>query len=147
MLGTELWSAIASGEVSLRDLGGVDAATISRIRTLGITAFTCGRYEQAAKIFAGLEALDPKDPQHSLHLGHALASLGNKLEAREAITRFIDAASEVARVEQVRALLFRSSLELGMGNTTEASSDVALAKKRAGDDAESAELLAKVGVP
>jgi tetratricopeptide (TPR) repeat protein len=147
MEGRELWTAIAGGEASIRDLAGVDDATIARIRNLGITAFTCGRHEQAAKIFAGLEALDPRDPKHALFLGHALRALNQPFEAREAWTRFLDRAEAagVARVEIVRALLARASIELGFGNAAQAASDLKLARERAEGDGESLALLATAG--
>jgi hypothetical protein len=141
---TELWEKILSGQTTVRELGGVSEDAMKRMHALGITAFTSGRYAQAASIFAGLEALDRQTPIYALHLAHARAQIGDSGGAIEAFTRFIDAGAGGDRVEHVRALLSRATLNLGRGEDRLAGMDLTIARKVAGDDREANALLEEI---
>lgn len=144
MSNAELFSAIASGARGVGELAGVGVETIARIRALGVTAFTCGRHEQAAAIFAGLEALEPQVAQHSLYLAHALSALHRTQEARDAVSRHLAIADSTC-VERVRALLLRVSLSLALGERAEAAADLSRARDTGQENSEAQVLLAAFG--
>src|SRR5262249_11264973 len=141
---SHLLEQVISGESTIRELAAVDADAMKRMHAIAVAAFTSGRFEQASTIFAGLEALDRREPLYALHLGHARARLQDATGAIEALTRYIS-AEQGERIERVRAILMRAMLRVGRGEENEAQLDVAEARRIAGDDPEAAALVAELG--
>jgi hypothetical protein len=130
----QILARVLAGDTTVRELAGVDDEAMKRMHAIGVSSFIAGRYEQAERIFAGLEALDRQSPAYALHLGHARARLGDVHGAIEALTRFIDADGGGDRIELVRACLVRSMLHLGLGDDQLARDDLGRARLAAGDD-------------
>jgi tetratricopeptide (TPR) repeat protein len=113
-----LWQDVERGELPIRDLVGLDPIFIAKIHDQAVLAFTTGRYDRAAAIFGGLEALEPDRPEHALHLAHAKAQLGETVEAIAALSRFLDRSTDPE--ERVRALLTRAILSGDRSDVDEA---------------------------
>ncbi len=134
---------LATGNSSLVTLAGLDETIVRKIEAAGGAAFSANRFVQAAQIFDGLCALEPQEPRHHLHLGHALASLGELTAAVSALSRYLELASgtDADSGELIRALLTRAQLWVQCGERERGSTDVRSAEALAGD---SAALLALV---
>ncbi len=142
----EILARVLAGDTTVRELAGVDDDAMKRMHAIGVSSFISGHYDQASRIFAGLEALDRQNAAYALHLGHARARLGDTHGALEALTRVIDLANGSGdRIEMVRALLTRAMLRLGLADDALAAEDLALAKSAAGDDAEAKALVEEIG--
>ncbi|MBI2374501.1 MAG: hypothetical protein HYV07_10950 [Deltaproteobacteria bacterium] len=141
-----LFEDIALGKKSVAELAGLDPKDLERIEGLGVSAFSSGRFEKAATIFAGLEALDPKRPQHALHLAHAFAQGGHSGLAIDAFSRFLDVAVDsVEPSELIRALLARALLYVSRQEDERAQSDLSRARELAGEDASLKKLVEEFG--
>jgi hypothetical protein len=106
----ELLSRIEAGEVPLRDLAGLSLDDIKVLEHVGRVAFETGRHEKAARIFAGLEALEPDRPEHTLRRAHALSVAGSRGMALEVVTRYLESDAGSSTDELVDALLLRAEL-------------------------------------
>ncbi len=118
---------IAAGHIPLRDVAGLNKRDIASLAQLAAVAFQSKKFEQAARIFAGLEALEPDQPEHVLHRAHAEAEAGQVAEAMESITRYIDHDRPTPREDMVRALIFRATL-CAKNEPEAAASDVTAAR-------------------
>jgi predicted Zn-dependent protease len=106
----ELLSRIEAGEVPLRDLAGLSPDDVKALEHVGRVAFESGRHEKAARIFAGLEALEPDRPEHTLRRAHALSAAGSRGMAFEVVTRYLESEAHAPHQEPVDALLLRAEL-------------------------------------
>jgi hypothetical protein len=105
-----LLERLARGEVTFRDLAGLKRRDVESIAHLGRVAFESRRFERAARIFAGLEALEADRPEHVLHRAYAEAEAGRGDDAIASATRYIDRDDPRPAEDVVRALLLRAQL-------------------------------------
>ncbi|MBI4820353.1 MAG: hypothetical protein HY791_29070 [Deltaproteobacteria bacterium] len=141
-----LLEEIALGKRSVAELAGLDAKDLDRIEGLGVSAFSSGRFDRAATIFSGLEALDPKRPEHSLHLAHAFAQSGHSGPAIDAFSRYLDGVEADGRTDDViRALLARALLYVSRNDDQRAHADLSRARELAGQDPGLAKLVEEFG--
>jgi hypothetical protein len=123
-----LLEAIANRRVTLRDFAGLRRGDVESIAHLGAVSFEAKKFEQAAIIFAGLEALEPDRAEHTLNRAHSEVRVGRTDAARAALDRYIsrDLAKPVEDI--VDALLLRASL-LVSSDPARAELDVAAAQQ------------------
>src|ERR1041385_7170219 len=105
-----LLEGLRDGNVALKDVGQLGRADIDAIARIGAASLAGNRFDVARTVFAGLIALDPKEPQHLLHLGAVEQAAGRIPEAITALTEFIDADLNKAAGDVVRALIMRAEL-------------------------------------
>lgn len=105
-----LVEGLAAGTTTFRSLTGLGQKELDAMSRLGRVAFESGRFDHAAAIFAGLEALEADRPEHSLRRAHAELAAGRREEAIGAVTRYLEHDTQVPAADSVRALLFRATL-------------------------------------
>lgn len=106
----ELLERLARGGIALRDLAGLERKDLDTLAHLGRVAYESKKFEQAARIFAGLEALEPGVPIHILRRAHAESAAGRKDDASTSATRYLDLELHRPPEDLVEALLLRATL-------------------------------------
>jgi predicted Zn-dependent protease len=123
---TELIARIERGEVALRDLAGLTRDEIAALEFVGRTAFESRRFEKAARIFAGLEALEPDRPEHVLRRAYAEAEAGQGELAVRLVSAYLDREAKLPADDLTRALLLRARLLMSV-DREKARADLRLA--------------------
>ncbi|HKH45559.1 MAG TPA: protein kinase [Thermoanaerobaculia bacterium] len=83
---------------------------------LGLAYFIAGRYPEAAAIFRGLLAKEPKNPRYILNLADTYSLMGRPAEAREAYRRVVALAeADIATTPQLLTVKAQALAHLGQG--------------------------------
>jgi hypothetical protein len=106
----QFWTDLADGRTPLRDVLGLSEEGIEKAIVLARTSYETGRFDQAAAIFKGLEALEPDRPEHSLHRAYAELKAGRAVDARASVERFLSHQG-LADVDRDRGLAFRELIQ------------------------------------
>jgi regulator of sirC expression with transglutaminase-like and TPR domain len=101
---------LARGELTLRDLAGLEASELEALAHLGRAAFESGHFDRAARVFAGLERIEPDVPVHVLRRAHAEARDGRASAALDALNRYLDREEHRPKSDLQEALLLRANL-------------------------------------
>jgi hypothetical protein len=123
----ELISRIEAGDIPLRDLAGLSREDIQLLEHLGRTAYESGRYDKAARIFAGLEELEPDRPEHILRRAYAEAATSDPGIAVFSLTKYLGLEIRFPPDDLARALLLRAELRM-KSDPAAARADVRLAQ-------------------
>jgi tetratricopeptide (TPR) repeat protein len=115
---------IASGDLRLRDLDNISDAEMAVMARTGYTLFTQGRYKDAETIFAGLEALDPREAYYPSALGAIYLAQTKLQEALDALTRALKVDDR-----HLGSLANRGEVHLRMGQAKAAIPDFEMALK------------------
>ena len=107
----ELIEALVAGDVTLRDLGGLNQRDVASIAHLARVAFESKRYGRAATLFAGLEALEADRPEHALNRAYAESHAARVDGALASVTRYIDSELPRSPSDLVRGLVLRATLQ------------------------------------
>jgi hypothetical protein len=128
----ELIVKIANGEVSLAELGGLDAPKLAAILSQAIAQMQVGRDDKAVPILQVLIALDPLNPIFHEYLGLAAERLGDHQRAYTEYTANIFELEKLESPNAVRlceAYLLRCRLSATRGDMALAAADLEVARK------------------
>lgn len=105
---TDVLRALGDGRLAPRDLAGLRKRDIDALETLAQSSYVGGRYAAAARVYGFLALLEPDRPAHMLRQAFALAAGGDREEAVDVASRYIEFDGPLPKHDLIDAFLLRA---------------------------------------